>query len=211
MTLKCFIFYNPWNCRSTTLTNCRLSIPRSLSSSVNAGSIRTWETYYCNKKIYPTHITDHISESRLTPAQGLIHILAKCFTVAILRPPAQPFPPMLRQWEQKFVSGVRVLRLLGFRTKLFPTLLWEMGTIMTSVNRAHLQLYITLRVGVCAWGMCLNLHHHLVNGITPREPALSRHWRWTFHLHSADTIPHLYPCDGKSPQVGPGVYYHNLC
>lgn len=96
MTLKCFIFYNLWNGCYATLTNCRLSIPHSLSSSVNAGSIRSWETYYCNKKIYPIHITDHISESCITPSQGLIHILAKCFIMAIASAHVQPSPCMQR-------------------------------------------------------------------------------------------------------------------
>lgn len=66
-----------------------------------------------------------------------------------------------------------MLPLLGFRTKRIPTLLWEMRIIMTSVNRAHLQLYITLRVGVCAWGVCLNLHHHLVNESHPGSQRLA--------------------------------------
>lgn len=42
-------------------------------------------------------------------------------------------------------------------------------------QQSPFELYIIPRVGVCAQGVCLNLHHHLVNGITPWELALSRH------------------------------------
>lgn len=108
-----FYLLQPWNCCSATLTNCPLSIPRSLSSSVNTGSIRSWETYYCNKKIYPIHITDHISESCITPSQGLIHILTKFFIMVVLQPHAQLFSWTLRQWWQKLISEVKILPLVG--------------------------------------------------------------------------------------------------
>lgn len=106
MTLKCFIFYNPWNCFAPW-ANCRLPVPCCLSYSVNTGSIRTWETYYRHKKIYPIYITDHISESCVTLSQGLIHILTKYFIMVMFWSHAQPFPWILRRWWQKVVTEVK--------------------------------------------------------------------------------------------------------